>query len=86
MPLSIRSSAFEPSGPIPARFTCEGDDVSPPLEWSGAPEGTRSLDLIVDGGEVTATQPSTVLDVLASPPRIVREGAIPRNVIEQLFA
>ena len=44
------------------------------------------LDLIVDGGEVTATQPSTVLDVLASPPRIVREGAIPRNVIEQLFA
>jgi Raf kinase inhibitor-like YbhB/YbcL family protein len=48
MPLSIRSSAFEPNGPIPARFTCEGDDVSPPLEWSGAPEGTRSLVLIVD--------------------------------------
>lgn len=48
MSLSIRSSAFEPSGPIPARFTCEGDDVSPPLEWSGAPEGTRSLALIVD--------------------------------------
>lgn len=44
------------------------------------------LDLIVDGGEVSATEPSTVLDVLTSPPRIVREGAIPRNVIEQLFA
>jgi L-threonylcarbamoyladenylate synthase len=44
------------------------------------------LDLIVDGGEVTATEPSTVLDVLSSPPRIVREGAIPRRVIEQLFA
>ncbi|HKV33609.1 MAG TPA: L-threonylcarbamoyladenylate synthase [Pyrinomonadaceae bacterium] len=41
---------------------------------------------IVDGGEVTATEPSTVLDVLTSPPRIVREGAIPRSVIEQLFA
>lgn len=41
---------------------------------------------IVDGGEVTATEPSTVLDVLSSPPRIVREGAIPRSVIEQLFA
>ena len=47
---------------------------------------SSGLDLIVDGGEVTATQPSTVLDVLASPPRIVREGAIARNVIEQLFA
>lgn len=47
---------------------------------------TTSLDLIVDGGEVTATEPSTVLDVLTSPPRIVREGAIPRSVIEQLFA
>jgi L-threonylcarbamoyladenylate synthase len=45
-----------------------------------------NVDLIVDGGEVTATEPSTVLDVLASPPRIVREGAIPRNVIEQFFA
>ena len=44
------------------------------------------IDLIVDGGEVTATEPSTVLDVLTSPPRIVREGAIPRSVIEQLFA
>ena len=47
---------------------------------------TTKLDLIVDGGEVTATEPSTVLDVLTSPPRIVREGAIPRSVIEQLFA
>lgn len=47
---------------------------------------TAKLDLIVDGGEVSATEPSTVLDVLTSPPRIVREGAIPRSVIEQLFA
>lgn len=47
---------------------------------------THDVDLIVDGGEVSATEPSTVLDVLSSPPRIVREGAIPRNVIEQLFA
>jgi len=47
---------------------------------------SSGLDLIVDDGAVTATEPSTVLDVLASPPRIVREGAIPRSVIEQLFA
>ena len=48
MPLSIRSGAFEPNGAIPPRFTCEGDDLSPPLEWSGTPAGTRSLVLIVD--------------------------------------
>jgi L-threonylcarbamoyladenylate synthase len=46
----------------------------------------RGLDLIVDGGEVSATEPSTVLDVSSSPPRVVREGAISRTVIEQLFA
>jgi Raf kinase inhibitor-like YbhB/YbcL family protein len=33
---------------IPAKYTCEGADVSPPLSWSGVPEGTRSLALIVD--------------------------------------
>ena len=44
------------------------------------------LDLIVDGGEVTATEPSTVLDVTTSPPRVVREGAIRRELIEQLFS
>jgi L-threonylcarbamoyladenylate synthase len=46
----------------------------------------RGLDLIVDGGAVTATEPSTVLDVTTVPPRVVRDGAIPRGVIEQLFA
>lgn len=46
----------------------------------------NSLDLIVDGGAVTATEPSTVLDAIASPPRVVREGAIPRGVIEKLFS
>ena len=40
------------------------------------------LDLIVDGGEVTATQPSTVIDVTGSVPRLLREGAVSRNEIE----
>jgi Raf kinase inhibitor-like YbhB/YbcL family protein len=46
--LSLTTSAFEEGGPIPRRHTCEGEDLSPPLEWSGAPEGTRSLALICD--------------------------------------
>lgn len=48
MGLTLTSAAFEPSGEIPARFTCEGEDLSPALAWSGLPEGARSLALIVD--------------------------------------
>jgi len=48
MALEIRSPAFAHNEEIPARYTCEGDDIAPPLEWSGVPDGTRSLALIVD--------------------------------------
>jgi hypothetical protein len=48
MSFAIASTAFPPDGPIPARHTCEGDDRSPPLAWSGAPAGTKSFALIVD--------------------------------------
>jgi Raf kinase inhibitor-like YbhB/YbcL family protein len=48
MTLQITSTAFVDNAAIPARYTCEGDDVSPPLAWTGAPTGTRSLALIVD--------------------------------------
>ena len=48
MSLTITSAAFAPDGPIPSRYTCEGQDASPPLEWRGAPVGTRSFALVVD--------------------------------------
>ncbi|HEB97515.1 MAG TPA: YbhB/YbcL family Raf kinase inhibitor-like protein [Sedimenticola thiotaurini] len=48
MSLTLRSPAFAAGEPIPQRYTCEGDDISPPLEWSGVPAGTRSLALVVD--------------------------------------
>jgi len=48
MTLSLRSTAFPPGGEIPKEYTCDGEDVSPPLEWSGAPAGTKSFALIVD--------------------------------------
>lgn len=46
--LVLESPAFAAMATIPARYTCEGVDVSPPLRWSGVPEGTQSLVLIVD--------------------------------------
>jgi Raf kinase inhibitor-like YbhB/YbcL family protein len=44
----LTSSVFDEGGAIPARYTCDGDNVSPPLTWSGAPAETASLALIVD--------------------------------------
>jgi Raf kinase inhibitor-like YbhB/YbcL family protein len=48
MALGLTSSAFKAGEKIPSKYTCEGEDVSPPLAFSGAPEGTKSLALIVD--------------------------------------
>ena len=46
--LQITSPSFTDGSTIPVRHTCEGDDVSPALEWSGLPAGVKSLALIVD--------------------------------------
>jgi Raf kinase inhibitor-like YbhB/YbcL family protein len=48
MTLRLTSSAFAEGGEIPARYTCQGQDVSPPLAWSEPPSGAKSLALIVD--------------------------------------
>lgn len=46
--LTLSSPAFSMNEPIPPHYTCEGAGVSPPLAWSGVPEGTKSLVLLVD--------------------------------------
>lgn len=46
--MELTSSAFAPGAAIPARHTCDGEDIAPPLSWSGVPAGTMSLALIVD--------------------------------------
>lgn len=48
MAFSIRSLVFAGNGSIPKRYTCEGEDVSPPLSWSDVPPAAKSLALIVD--------------------------------------
>ena len=48
MSLVLKSAAFSEGGWIPEKYTCDGDNVSPPLEWSGLPLGTASLALICD--------------------------------------
>jgi Raf kinase inhibitor-like YbhB/YbcL family protein len=48
MALKLTSSAFAHNGAIPRRYTCQGEDVSVPLAWSGAPAATKSFAVIVD--------------------------------------
>lgn len=48
MSLTLTSPSFAHGGAIPARHTCDGDDTSPALVWTGVPAGTKSLALIVD--------------------------------------
>jgi Raf kinase inhibitor-like YbhB/YbcL family protein len=46
--MKITSPAFKENSAIPARYTCDGEDVSPPLEWSDLPENTKTVALICD--------------------------------------
>ena len=46
--LILSSPAFPHGGEIPSKYTCDGGDLAPPLVWTGVPEQTRSLALIVD--------------------------------------
>lgn len=46
MALTLRSTAFQQGGDIPRKYTCDGDNKSPPFAWSGVPEGTRSFLLV----------------------------------------
>jgi Raf kinase inhibitor-like YbhB/YbcL family protein len=48
MAFVLSSSSFTHEGAIPSKYTCEGSDMSPPLSWSGVPEGTKSLAFILD--------------------------------------
>ncbi len=47
-PMKLISSVFNDGDRLPKKYTCEGDEVNPSLQWSGIPDGTKSLALIVD--------------------------------------
>ena len=54
MSIQLTSSAFADGSPIPSKYTCDGNDTSPPLKWSGVPQGTKSLALICDDPDAPA--------------------------------
>jgi Raf kinase inhibitor-like YbhB/YbcL family protein len=52
--MELKSSAFAEGVEIPRKYTCDADDVSPPLRWENAPAGTRAFALIVDDPDAPA--------------------------------
>ncbi len=66
-PFSLVSTVFSDGGPIPTRFTCDGENVSPDLTWSGAPDGTQSLALIVTDPDARGFVHWLVYDMTGTP-------------------
>jgi hypothetical protein len=52
--ITVTSSAFQQGGSIPAKYTCDGSNISPPLKWTGSPAGTKSFALICDDPDAPA--------------------------------
>ncbi len=82
MTVTVTSSAFEASELMPTRFTCDGDDLSPPLAWSEVPQGTQSLALIADDPDAPAgTWVHWVLYGLAPDTRELPEGVQTEEIV-----
>jgi Raf kinase inhibitor-like YbhB/YbcL family protein len=76
--IELTSSAFSAGGAIPRKYTCDGDETSPPLKWADVPDGTKSLALLVEdpdapGGTYTHW---TVYDIPATA-RAFEAGKVP---------
>lgn len=52
--LIVTSKAFEPNGPIPARYTCDGEDINPPIDVTDIPPESKSLVFIIDDPDAPA--------------------------------
>jgi Raf kinase inhibitor-like YbhB/YbcL family protein len=81
--MQIESSAFPAGDTIPQEYTCDGDDISPPLSWSEPPAGTKSLALILDDPDApVSTWDHWLLFNIPAAVRSLPEGIPPDEVVE----
>jgi len=77
--LELKSPAFKQGGKIPERYTCDGDDISPPLKWDNVPKGTKSFVIICDDPD--APMGTWVHWVYYDIPATVKE--LPENILPE---
>lgn len=86
MPFSLHSSSFANNETIPATYTAEGKDISPPLAWKEAPAGTVSFALIVDDPDAPDPQAPTmtwvhwILYNIPASTHELKEGILSKNL------
>jgi Raf kinase inhibitor-like YbhB/YbcL family protein len=78
--ITVDSPAFDDGGPIPVRFTADGEGVSPPLRWSNLPAGTRQVLVVVEDPDIAAPQPFIhLIAVFEAEATGVDEGALMKD-------
>jgi phosphatidylethanolamine-binding protein (PEBP) family uncharacterized protein len=80
----LRSSAFSGGDTVPIQFTCDGDDISPPLSWSGVPEGATELRLsLMDLDAPRGTFTHWLVTAIDPSSSDVGQGMVPAGGTEQ---
>lgn len=80
--MQLSTSAFLPRGDIPAKFTCDGSDVSPGLRWTAPPDGTQSFALVMEDPDAPRrTWVHWVLYDLPGSERELPEGVSPEEML-----
>ena len=80
---TVSARVFKEGDTIPSRYTCEGEDVSPALEWKGAPEGTKSFALTcLDPDAPPGTWVHWVLYDLPSDSTVLEEGVTKKDSLD----
>ena len=75
--LTVTSPAFRHNGFIPVKHTCDGDDVNPPLNVKGIPEGAKSLVLIVDDTDAPMGTWDHWIVWNINPVEVIQENSVP---------
>jgi Raf kinase inhibitor-like YbhB/YbcL family protein len=81
--MKVESIAFKEGGEIPLKYSAYGNNISPPLSWSGVPDKAESLVLILDDPDAPSSEPFVHWIVCNIPPTSsgIAEGQVPENVV-----
>ncbi len=80
--IEVSSPAFSDGGAIPAKYTIDGDNVSPPLAWGNLPQGTESVALLAEDADAPSLRPLVHAIIVHIPPGLTAldAGAIPPSM------